>query len=698
MNVKKNSPRQKTEILIVEDSRTQAEQLKHILEKHEYKVSIANNGKQALSFFGKHKPALIISDIIMPEMNGYELCKSIKTDFGDEEIPVILLTSLSDAEDVLEGLACGADNFITKPYSEDYILSSISQILANRNLRKDERIRIGVEIVFGGKKRFITAEQQQMLTLLISSYEAAVHKNKELTQTQEKLKLLNENLENLVEKRTTTLSEEIEKRKRVELQIKAALNALKGSEENFRRSLEDSPLGVRIATVKGETIYINKATLEIYGYESLEEFCGIPIKERYTPQSYAEFQLRKKAREEGDFGPSEYEINIVRKNGEIRHLQVLRKEVLWNGTKQFQVIYQDISERKQAESQREAAVEALQVSEKKLNEAQALGQIGNWEFDINTQKSTWSKQVYKLYERDPVLGPPTTEEEAAYYSPEQGQILRGYTRNAIETGQFFEYDLQATLPSGKHVYLAARMRPIKDAQGRVIKLFGIVQDITERKQAEEKIKNSLVEKEVLLKEVHHRVKNNLMIIIGLIKMEETKVANEMLNPLLQQLEGRIRSMALVHASLYKSKDLAHIDLQNYIETMSAQIHAQFGTDRDIRFSVQAAGMDVDLDSAVPCGLILNELLTNAFKYAFPAGRPGSGAGDCEIKVIVNQEGGMNLLTVADNGVGLPADLDWEKSETLGLRLIKMLSKQINGSIELDRSTGTVFCLKFPVAL
>ena len=142
------------------------------------------------------------------------------------------------------------------------------------------------------------------------------------------------------------------------------------------------------------------------------------------------------------------------------------------------------------------------------------------------------------------------------------------------------------------------------------------------------------------------------------------------------------------------RDLARINLQNYIESLAAHIHAQFGAEREIRFPVQAAGVEVSMDIAVPCGLILNELITNACKHAFPAGRPGSGAGKCEINVVVNQEGGMNVMTVADNGVGLPPGLDWEKSETLGLKLIRMLCGQLHGSIALDRTRGTAFHLHF----
>ena len=225
----------------------------------------------------------------------------------------------------------------------------------------------------------------------------------------------------------------------------------------------------------------------------------------------------------------------------------------------------------------------------------------------------------------------------------------------------------------------------------------VVSDITERKQAEELIRNALREKEILLKEVNHRVKNNLTILIGLIKMQENKTSDEGSKDLLKELEGRIRSMAQVHQSLYSSESLSRVNLQNYIQTMCANIHDQFGTNCDVFLSVQAAEVNVGPDIAISLGLILNELITNAYKHGFSENKPSSGAARCEINVNASRNGDELTVTVANNGVGLPADLDWEKSESLGLQLVKMLIKQINGSIELNRSTGTAFRMKFPFA-
>src|SRR5450830_1010264 len=194
MKSKKNN---NLRILIAEDSRTQAEQLGFLLEQHGYQVTIAADGKLALEAARVQKPALVISDIVMPEMDGYELCKAIKADEKLKDIPVILVTTLSDAQDVIRGLECGADNFIRKPYDERYLLSRIGYLLMNLELRKNQKMQMGMEIDLGGKKHFINAERQQILDLLISTYEQAVEINSELRQRETELEHSNQVLHGL---------------------------------------------------------------------------------------------------------------------------------------------------------------------------------------------------------------------------------------------------------------------------------------------------------------------------------------------------------------------------------------------------------------------------------------------------------------------------------------------------------------------
>ncbi len=167
------------EILIVEDSPTQAERLRRLIQSKSYRVRVASNGQLALGLIGQYRPDLVLSDIIMPEMNGYELCRAIKTDDNLRAIPVILVTALNDAKDIIRGIECGADNFIRKPYSEEYLLSRISHMLVNRKLREADSVD-GIALYLGDQKHFINAGRQQILDLLISTYEQAVQVNGEL--------------------------------------------------------------------------------------------------------------------------------------------------------------------------------------------------------------------------------------------------------------------------------------------------------------------------------------------------------------------------------------------------------------------------------------------------------------------------------------------------------------------------------------
>jgi two-component system, sensor histidine kinase and response regulator len=167
------------EILIVEDSPTQAERLRRLIQSKAYRVRVAANGRLALALLREHRPHLVLSDIIMPELNGYELCRAIKEDPALRDIPVILVTALNDAKDIIRGIECGADNFIRKPYSEEYLLSRISHMLVNQKLREAPESE-GIALYLGEQKHFIHAGRQQILDLLISTYEQAVQVNSEL--------------------------------------------------------------------------------------------------------------------------------------------------------------------------------------------------------------------------------------------------------------------------------------------------------------------------------------------------------------------------------------------------------------------------------------------------------------------------------------------------------------------------------------
>ena len=183
------------EILVVEDSPTQALKLKYILEKQEYTVRLATNGVEGLEAIAERRPTLVISDVLMPEMDGYEFCTRIK---GDEElssIPVILLTTLSDPQDIIRGLESGADNFLNKPYSEEALLARIKYILINMDVRSRMRTGMGIEIYFANKKHYLTSERIQIIDLLLSTYENAVEKNRELEQANKKLRAVQEAIE-----------------------------------------------------------------------------------------------------------------------------------------------------------------------------------------------------------------------------------------------------------------------------------------------------------------------------------------------------------------------------------------------------------------------------------------------------------------------------------------------------------------------
>ncbi len=220
-----------------------------------------------------------------------------------------------------------------------------------------------------------------------------------------------------------------------------------------------------------------------------------------------------------------------------------------------------------------------------------------------------------------------------------------------------------------------------------------MRDVTERKRAEELIRASLKEKEILLKEIHHRVKNNMQIIISLLNLQTGSIKDKELLKIFSDSTNRIRAMALVHEKLYQSDDMAKIDFASYITTIAEDLHSNYtiGGNRP-QLLIEADNIPLGIDQAIPCGLIVNELITNSLKYAFPEGIETG-----EIRVSLRHSGDNEAtIIVRDNGIGLPGGIDAEKSSSLGLQLVKVLIDQVHGNYFIERNGGTVWSITIPI--
>jgi two-component sensor histidine kinase len=228
--------------------------------------------------------------------------------------------------------------------------------------------------------------------------------------------------------------------------------------------------------------------------------------------------------------------------------------------------------------------------------------------------------------------------------------------------------------------------------GNVVGLRGVILDVTELKRAEEEIKASLKERETLLKEIHHRVKNNLQVVSSLISLQAAQATEPETIETLNESQRQIRSMALIHEKLYRSDSLAEIDFGDYIESLIAELLRMYNVPLGmITITTDIENVQLGVDTAIPCALIINELVSNSLKYAFPDGRTG------EATITIHRINGTYELTITDNGVGLPPDFDFRKTDTLGLQLVTGLVNQLDGTITLDRTKGTTFIITFKPA-
>ncbi|MEZ5584467.1 MAG: histidine kinase dimerization/phosphoacceptor domain -containing protein [Candidatus Competibacteraceae bacterium] len=321
-----------------------------------------------------------------------------------------------------------------------------------------------------------------------------------------------------------------------------------------------------------------------------------------------------------------------------------------------------------------------------------VSKIGIFDHDHQTDTIYWSPEQRKNYGWDQEETVTLEKFLAQVFPADRERIGEAVKRAHDPAGDgLFDVEHRIIRRDGAIRWLTTRSQTFFAGEGnacRAVRTVGAVLDTTESVQAEESLKSAFDEKVVLLREVHHRVKNNMQIISSLLDLQADSLQDERMNQLFKECQQRIRSMALIHENLYQSQDISRVDFAEYLCNLTEHL-SKVHNNNDINLRLDTIPVSLNIETAIPCGLIFNELVSNAFKHAFPSGQDG------EIHMTVETDGDQSLiLTIADNGIGLPSELDFQKSPSLGLTLVSTLVQQLKGQITLNQETGTQFTIHF----
>ncbi len=431
---------------------------------------------------------------------------------------------------------------------------------------------------------------------------------------------------------------------------------------------------------------LNKNLKSITGYNT-EELDNKSIFD-FLPQDQLD-SAKKKFQEIFEKDSARAEFTILSKSGE-------KFPFLFTGfhhkieNEEFAVLLGiNISEEKKALKEIEEKEKNLEEAYERLKTAQHIAKVGSWEWDVQNDELYWSDETYRILQYDQKKHTPSIELLFERLPPAATERVETSIQRVMKGGELQDIEHDLILPGGKRIHVHERGEAIFDDEGKVIKMTGSIQDVTEQKNIELELKKALEEKEVMMMEIHHRVKNNLAVISGLLQLESGFGDESAADESLIKSISRIKSMAAIHEHLYKSKSFSSISFNTFIREL-IEIIGELHQDKseEIDVNIHADEMDLNINQAIPCALILNELISNSYKHAFAERKKG------RIDIKMSLEGDDVDIIVSDNGVGIDKNKDPEKGSSLGFTLLGILSKQLHAEYNITSDKGTRTELQF----
>jgi len=470
---------------------------------------------------------------------------------------------------------------------------------------------------------------------------------------------------------------DITERKKVE-------KALTRSESLYRTIFENTGAATLLFNKEGIITQIN-SELERMSRYSKDEVVNKMCWMNFVPPEKLPMMLDYHQQREidPDSVPSTYETKFIIKSGDILTTQITVDKI--PNSEEYVTSIIDITDLVNTQK-------ALEESEEKFRQIAENIEEVMYIIDPKMSKILYISPSYeKIWgcRRDELYYEPKSWLEAIHSDDRKKAINHIFTANQeVISRDDPGIEYRIIRPDGSIRWIWGRAFPVLNDEGEVYRIAGIALDITDRKLAEEEVKYSLKEKELLLREIHHRVKNNMQIIISLLSLQTQHVDDNETLGILTESQNRVKSMAMIHEKLYESTDLTHINFRCYLEKLVSDLfysyQVEIGTIKPI---IKTRDLDMGLDTAIPCGLIINELVTNSLKYAFPDGRKGT------ITVEFDKYDDEFFLKVSDDGIGMN-DLKHDSLETLGLQLVESLVNQLDGIISSDTNHGTEFIITF----